>query len=219
MPVSVHSLEITMATQAQAQSEYFNLHVSGVGYLSRVRWVGNNSRSGGRRSEPFLSCAINALRGNSDDPQYTYFDLKVNGSDAIEIIRNLEKAANEGRKVVVSFKAGDIYVHQYDRQVRDAQGGQSNTTEKAALIKGRLILINTAKVDGELVYRREREEPDTAGNDGDAQVAAHPGPDQDDPAGFPTEDRYEGRHEGRQLARNFVGEPRREQRWSRRIRG
>lgn len=208
-----------MATQAQAQSEYFNLHVSGIGYLSRVRWVGNNSRSGGRRSEPFLSCAINALRGSSDDPQYTYFDLKVNGSDAIEIIRNLEKAANEGRKVIVSFKAGDIYVHQYDRQVRDAQGGQSNTTEKAALIKGRLILINTARVDGELVYRREREEPDTAGDDGDAQGTAHPGPDRDDPAELPPQDRYETRHEGRQQARNFVSEPRREQRWSRRTRG
>ncbi|GHD04691.1 hypothetical protein GCM10007320_65790 [Pseudorhodoferax aquiterrae] len=59
-----------MASQAQAQSKYFNLHVSGIGYLSRVRWVDNNSRSGGRRSEPFLSCAINALRGSPDDPRY-----------------------------------------------------------------------------------------------------------------------------------------------------
>lgn len=212
-----------MANQVQAQSEYFNLHVSGVGYLSRVRWVGNNSRSGGRRSEPFLSCAINALRGNSDDPQYTYFDLKVNGSDAIEIIRNLEKAANEGRKVVVSFKAGDIYVHQYDRQVRDAQGGQSNKTEKAALVKGRLILINTAKVDGELVYRREREEPGASGEDGNSQATSHAGPDREEPARVQREDRYEDReedrHQGRPQSRNFVSEPRRERRWSRSTRG
>ncbi|WP_436194227.1 DUF3577 domain-containing protein [Pseudorhodoferax sp. LjRoot39] len=209
--------------QAQTQSEYFNLHVSGVGYLSRVRWVGNNSRSGGRRSEPFLSCAINALRGSSDDPQYTYFDLKVNGSDAIEIIRNLEKAANEGRKVIVSFKAGDIYVHQYDRQVRDAQGGQSNKTEKAALVKGRLILINTAKVDGELVYRREREEPGAGGEDGDSHATSHAGPDQEEPARARQEDRYEDREEerqqGRPHSRNFVSEPRRERRWSRSTRG
>ena len=165
-----------MANQAQT-NEYFNLHLSGIGYLSRVRWVSNNSRSGGRRSEPFLSCAINALRGSSDDPQYTYLDLKVTGADAIEIVRNLEQATNEGLKVIVSFKAADLYIHQYDRRARDAKGNQTDTFERAALIKGRLILINTAKVDGKLVYRREAEEAEQAGGNDAGSTASQPDAD------------------------------------------
>ncbi|SCK28569.1 Protein of unknown function [Variovorax sp. HW608] len=140
--------------QPQAQgAEYFNLHVSGIGYLNRIRWV--ETRRGGRRADPFLSCSINALHGSSDDPNRTYFDVKVSGEDAIALIEELKPAVDAGSKVLVSFKLGDIYPHLYERKVRDPQGRDTGQFEHATLIKGRLILINTAKVDGELVYRRE----------------------------------------------------------------
>ena len=143
-----------MATQAQAQ-QFFNLHTSGIGYLSRVRWVDSGKKNGGRRAEPFLSCAINALRGSSDEVQYTYFDVKVVGDEAIQVISDLEQAANGQSKVIVAFKVADIYVHSYERYKRDANGRKRNEKEMATLIKGRLILISMAKVDGELVYERE----------------------------------------------------------------
>lgn len=140
-----------MTAQA-AQREYFNLHTNGIGYLNRVRWVETKGR--GRRSEPFLACSISALRGSSDEVQYTYFDLRVSGKDAIDLVESLQNEVNDNRKVIVSFRIADIYPHTYERQVQDSQRRPTGQTEQAALIKGRLILINSVKVDGELVYTR-----------------------------------------------------------------
>src|SRR5690606_18549110 len=104
--------EIIMANQVQqaqaAGSDYFNLHVSGIGYLNRVRWVEVGKSRNGRRSEPFLCCGVNALHGATNDPARTHFDLKVSGKDAIELIDSLAKAVEARQKVLVSFKAGDI---------------------------------------------------------------------------------------------------------------
>lgn len=138
--------------------QFFNLHVSGLGYLNRVRWVTPNQRSGGRRAEPFLACGIAALRGSSDDPAYTYFDLRVSGEEAIEIVDKLGHDVADQRKVFVSFRVGDIYPHLYERDVRDSDSRPTGRKEWASLIKGRLLLINTVTVDGELVYTREKEE-------------------------------------------------------------
>lgn len=163
-----------MATQAQEQ-QFFNLHTSGIGYLSRVRWVDSSKKNGGRRAEPFLSCAINALRGSSDDVQYTYFDMKVVGEEAIQVIADLEAAANSQSKVLVAFKVADIYIHSYERRKRDQNGRQIDQMESATLIKGRLIQITMAKVDGELVYERaelpEGGESADVGDDTGAQTA------------------------------------------------
>ncbi|PZP98311.1 MAG: hypothetical protein DI587_14790 [Variovorax paradoxus] len=162
-----------MANDTQAQ-QFFNLHASGIGYLNRVRWVETGNRSGGRRAEPFLSCAINALRGSSDAPQYTYFDLKVVGEDAIQVISDLAEAVDAERKVIVAFRAADLYVHTYERRKRHGRDGQrSDETEMASLIKARLLLITSAKVDGELVYKREEPEDGNVGDVDDA--GAQPG--------------------------------------------
>ncbi|MCR6481054.1 DUF3577 domain-containing protein [Variovorax sp. ZS18.2.2] len=153
------------STQNQQASEtkFFNLHVSGVGYLNRVRWVTPNSR-GGRRSEPFLACSVAALRGNSDDPAYTYFDFRVSGEEAIAIVGDLEKAVTERRKVFVTFRAGDLYPHLYERDVRDSEGKPTGRKEMAVLIKGRLLVINSVTIDGDRVYTREAEQ-EQPGND------------------------------------------------------
>lgn len=152
-------------SQDNGKGEFFNLHVSGCGYLSRVRWVGNDQRRGGRKAEPFLACAVNALRGNIDEPQYTYFDLRVSGQEAIDVIQSLEQDVNNNRKVFVAFKVGDIYAHAYDREVKDEHGRKTGQFEAASLVKGRLLLITHVKVDGETVYQRQDDE-DGAGSDG-----------------------------------------------------
>jgi hypothetical protein len=156
-------LEIEMATTEEKQ--YFNLHVAGIGYLNRVRWV-TPTNTGGRRSDPFLACSISALRGSSDAPAYTHFDLRVSGEEAIEIVDGLKQDVDEKRKVIVSFRVGDIYAHAYERDVRE-NGKPTGQQEKAVLIKGRLLRINTVKVDGELVYTRPQEDEPT----GDGAVA------------------------------------------------
>ncbi|WP_225213926.1 DUF3577 domain-containing protein [Comamonas avium] len=151
-------MEINMTAQA-AHSEFFNLHTNGIGYLNRIRWVETKGR--GRRSDPFLACSISALRGSSDDVQYTLFDLRVSGKDAIELVESLQNEVNERRKVLVSFRIADIYPHTYERQVQDSQRRPTGQMEQAALIKGRLILINSVKVDGELVYTRPEDTSET----------------------------------------------------------
>ncbi len=141
---------------ASTQTNHFNLHVNGVGYLNRVRWV--ETKSAGRKAQPFLACSIAALRGNADQPDYTYFDLRVSGSEAIEMVEQLMVDVEQQRKVVVSFRVGDIYPHLYERDVRDQNGRKTGQREPAVLIKGRLLLINSIGIDGENVFRREAQD-------------------------------------------------------------
>ena len=146
--------------QAPAQREFFNLHANGIGYLHRVRWVTPAGR--GRKAEPFLACAISALRGATDSPDYTYFDLRVSSAEAIDLIDSLQKEVDERRKVLISFRIADLYAHSYERDARDQGGRPTGQKELAGLIKGRLILVNSVKVDGQLVYQRAESNADAA---------------------------------------------------------
>lgn len=144
-------------TNASTQtSNHFNLHVNGVGYLNRIRWV--ETKGSGRKAKPFLSCSISAMRGKTDEPDYTYFDLRVSGSEAIEMVEKLKGDVEAKRKVFVSFRVGDIYTHVYMRNLRDEKGRTTGEQEPAALIKGRLLLINSVTVDGVNIFRRESQE-------------------------------------------------------------
>jgi hypothetical protein len=149
------------SSQTPADKAFFNLHVTGIGYLSRIRQVDGGKRKGGssRRGDSFLCCAINALHGSKDDPNYSYFDLKVAGGEATEIVNQLKEHVDADAKVLVAFKLGDIYPHSYQRPERDEKGRPTGRTETASLITGRLLLITLAKVNGEVVYQRKEDEP------------------------------------------------------------
>ncbi len=196
-----------MQTAQQQPREFFNLHTSGIGYLNRVRWVETQGR--GRKAEPFLACSISALRGSSDAPDYTYFDLRVSGEEAIALIDGLRDEVNDRRKVLVSFKIGDIYPHLYDRDVRDQKTGRSTgQKEMATLIKGRLILINSISVDGEKVYSRPSDE--SVGHEGEqSQGDDHPmDDDAPDSIHFERSAREEMDHEARPPRRPDAPHPR-----------
>jgi hypothetical protein len=145
-----------MTATTSNQANFFNLHVSAVGYLNRIRWV--EVKQAGRRAEPFLACSVAALRGNAEKPDYTYFDLRVSGGEAQEICDKLIDDVKAQRKVFITCKLGDIFPHQYERDVKDGEGRKTGEKESACLIKGRLLQINTVTVDGERVYTREVEE-------------------------------------------------------------
>lgn len=122
--------------------KYFDLHVSGIGYLSRAREVKP------KRSAPFLAVDVTALHGHADDVQYVRFDAKVAGAEAQKVIRDLMDDINHrDRKVLASFKLGDLYVDQftYDKGEKAGQTGVS--------LKTRLLRLAWVKVDGECVYR------------------------------------------------------------------
>ena len=153
LSIFLEIFEMNAATQTQ--STHFNLHVSGIGYLNRVRWV--QPKQKGRKANPFLACSISALRGNAEDPQYTYFDVRVSGAEAVELVEKCMEDVDQRRKVVVSFKIGDIYTDMYQRDVKVA-GQKTGEKEMACLIKGRLLLINTITIDGGRVYSRQAED-------------------------------------------------------------
>jgi Protein of unknown function (DUF3577) len=152
--LSIYLLEI-FEMNAATQTNHFNLHVSGIGYLNRVRWV--EPKQKGRKADPFLACSISALRGSAEAPQYTYFDLRVSGHEAAELVEKCMEDVDQRRKVVVSFKVGDIYTDMYERDVK-VDGRKTGDKEMACLIKGRLLLINTITIDGERVYTRHTED-------------------------------------------------------------
>ena len=126
---------------------YFDLHVSGLGYLNRIREVKP------RKGKPFLACSIHAMRGDPMDVEYTKFDLRVTGSEAKRIVAMLRPEVDAKKAVIIGFKLGDIYpeVFTYARGVKEGQQGVA--------IKGRLLKIVFATVDGKTVPLPKTEEP------------------------------------------------------------
>jgi hypothetical protein len=124
-----------MTTSTPSQS-YFNLHVSGLGYVSRIREVTV------KRGSPFLACTIAALHGAADNVEYTKFDCRVSGAEAEKLIRRCMDAVNADKKVLLGFNLGDLYPDLYEK--KDGTPGVA--------LKARLLRIDWIKVDGNSVY-------------------------------------------------------------------
>ena len=125
--------------QSQAQSAYFNLHVEGVGYLNRVRTVKP------KKGQEFLACTVSAMRGSAADLGYTKFDCRVSGAEAQKIVKLLEPDVADEKPVLIGFRIGDIYpeIFTFAKGEREGQQGVA--------IKGRLLRVKFAKVNGEAV--------------------------------------------------------------------
>ncbi|MEM5386389.1 DUF3577 domain-containing protein [Paraburkholderia phymatum] len=147
--------------------KYFDLHLRGLGYLSRVRDV--TARGNGRsKAKPFLACSISAFHGDPNVENgvvYLPLDLIVSGEKAKEAVRAVMDDANDPDvKVLVSFRAGDHYIRTFERT-------GNRTGETGAVLKGRLLKLFWIKVDGQEVYRDEGDDDAEAG---DADTSAEP---------------------------------------------
>lgn len=122
---------------------FFDLHITGLGYLNRVREVKP------KKGDAFLACDIAALNGPSDDPEYRRFDVRVSGSQAQHLIRRCEQAVKAERKVLIGFRLGDLWtdIFTYTKGKRAGEQGVS--------LKARLLFVSWIKVDGQLVYKAE----------------------------------------------------------------
>ena len=123
------------------QTKYYDLHTQGVGYVNRVREVAV------KRGESFWACNILALHGAEDAVEFTRFDCRVSGSEAIKVIKRLEKASQENKKILMGFKVGDLYpeTFTYLGGTKDGQVGVS--------LKARLLSIAWVKIDRKPVYK------------------------------------------------------------------
>jgi hypothetical protein len=127
-------------------SKYFDLHTSGIGYISRIREV--KPKKGGS----FLACKVSALCGPSDAVEYRPFDCRVSGAEAEKLVHRCMDAVDAERKVLVAFNIGDIYPDLYSK----ADG------TPAVMMKGRLLRIDWIKVDGQTVYAAPRKDENLA---------------------------------------------------------
>ena len=129
-----------MSDNENIPSHYFDLHVTGLGYLNRVREVKVP------RGKPFLAASIAALHGASDAVEKTWFDIRVSGQEAQKVVRDLMPDTEAGKSVLVGFKLGDLTAETFIYE-KGPKAGQTGVS-----LKARLLRIAWAKVDGKTVY-------------------------------------------------------------------
>ena len=122
-------------------TQYFDLHTTGLGYVSRIREVRPES------GQAFLSLTLSALRGPVDNAQYTFFDCRVAGRQAEAVMRDLQPAVDAKQKVLIGFTLSDLTAETFTFKTGD-KAGQTGVS-----LKARLLRVTWAKVDGESVYQ------------------------------------------------------------------
>ena len=132
------------------ENPYFDLITTGVGYLNRARTVKPRQGAG------YECVSIAALRGLTDSPEYTYFDCRIVGEQALEFVQTLKAAINDrDTKVLVRFNIGDGTAESYEVQSGENKG------QRRHLIKGRLLKITWAKVGDEVIDLGQDEDKDS----------------------------------------------------------
>ena len=126
---------------ADMPKEFFNLVATGVGYLNSVREIEVPGES-------YIAIKVGALYGKTDDGKVrtSTFDLTVPAKVESQLEQIVDVADIEKDKVVIGFTAGDI------RSVAFSYTNKEKVTKQAANIKGRLIKISFASVNGEKVW-------------------------------------------------------------------
>jgi hypothetical protein len=133
-----------------SQKSYFDLHITGLGYLNRIREVKP------KKGDAFLACDIAAINGPSDSPEYRRFDVRVSGREAQHLIRRCTDAVSAERKVLIGFRLGDLWtdIFTYTKGKNAGNPGVS--------LKARLLFVSWIKIDGELVYKAAPKTSDEA---------------------------------------------------------
>ena len=146
-----------MSTSHTSEAKFFDLHTTGIGYLNRIREVKPRGKG-----KPFMAVAIAALHGSTDEVEYSYIDCNVVGTEAEKLIRRCQVAVDAEKKVLASFRVGDIWADAFTYEKGDKKG------QPGASLKGRLLFIGWIKVDGETVYEakpKDSTEPNNSEND------------------------------------------------------
>ncbi|ELI9675882.1 DUF3577 domain-containing protein [Escherichia coli] len=132
-------------SSANAKTEYFNLTLKGLGYLSNIRQVNHQNGT-------FLSCVVNALSGPTDSPSYVRFDVTVAGKEATSLIARCQKAVDEDRKVLIGFTMSNPSTDIFTLNRGEHAG------EQRVSLKARLIKMEWIKIGQDMVYKTEKSE-------------------------------------------------------------
>ncbi|WP_057447696.1 STY4534 family ICE replication protein [Pseudomonas syringae group genomosp. 3] len=138
------------------ETKYFDLHTTGIGYLNRIREVKP------RKGNPFMAVTVAALKGCTTSAEYAFIDCNVVGAEAEKLIRRSQEAVVAGKKVLVSFRIGDIWADTFTYGSGDKQG------QTGVSLKGRLLYLAWIKVEGEYVYQAPLKEEAPASSESTA---------------------------------------------------
>ncbi|WP_412461743.1 STY4534 family ICE replication protein [Pseudomonas sp. SC11] len=136
------------------EAKFFDFHATGIGYLNRIREVKPRGKG-----KPFWAVTVAALRGSTDNAEYTYIDCNAVGADAETLIKRCQPAVEAGKKVLVSFRIGDMWADAFTYEKGEKKG------QAGASLKARLLFIGWIKVDGKLVYEAKPKTTDTTADD------------------------------------------------------
>jgi hypothetical protein len=142
------------------EKSYFDLHITGLGYLNRIREVKP------KKGDAFLACDIAALNGPSDDVSYVRFDTRVSGSEAQHLVRRCIQAVEAEKKVMIGFRLGDLWTDTFTYSKGKRAG------EQGVSLKARLLFVSWIKVDGKLVYKAEPKPTETDERDPEVPVTS-----------------------------------------------
>ncbi|MEG3127035.1 STY4534 family ICE replication protein [Pantoea cypripedii] len=134
---------MSTSNTTSTKTEYFNLNIKGLGYISNIRQV--NLQNGS-----FLSCVINALSGPTDNPTYVRFDVSVAGKEATSLVNRCQKSVDEDKKVLLGFTLSHPTTDIFTLNKGEHAG------EQRVSLKARLIKVDWVKIGQDMVYKAER---------------------------------------------------------------
>lgn len=124
---------------SETEIKYFDLFTTGLAYVNRVEDVVPEE------GEPFLAITLAALRGSADNVQYTRFDARVAGVQAVSAIERVKAAVQNDRKVLIGFTLSGLYPQTFSFKRGERAGGAG------VALKARLIKVSWARIDGTVV--------------------------------------------------------------------
>ena len=124
---------------SEAETKYFDLFTTGLAYVNRVEDVVPEE------GEAFLAVTLSALRGSAEKVQYTRFDCRVAGTQAMSTIERLKAWVQNDRKVLIGFTLSGLYPQTFAFKHGERAG------ETGIALKARLIKVSWARVDGTVV--------------------------------------------------------------------
>ena len=120
-----------MSSTKSSPKSYFDIHTSGIGYIQRVREV---PVKGGRKATSFLACTVAALIGPAHNPTRRYFDVRVSGAEAKQLVQPYIGIDDPQQRPLVRFRLGDLWIDPFRRS-----SGDPAASMKARLLKAELL--------------------------------------------------------------------------------
>jgi hypothetical protein len=140
---------------------YFKEYVNGLGYVNDVRPIPNSG------TPPRYAVKVSALQGLSGSAHYEYHDLTIDSAQAMALLFHYQnEIKDDDKKVIAKFHFYNPRARAFEIKEGERKG------EIATTINGYLTRISYLSIDGEVVFREDRNDSgsdDTTGGEAGQQ--------------------------------------------------